>query len=147
MTKQSVFIDVICLSCSSVKYSKEDCWHDWLSWVWEAWRCFMHAGGSWEQDRQHSLKSTTQPLLKKMCFLGWVRWFKCWSQPKQVVKKGNYEKKIWIHAFFCGQLHSHWIFLNPVLDFDCDFWHASHVSRLPPILRPPVTPWLADSEL
>lgn len=133
MTEQSVFIDGICLSCSSVKYSKEDCWHDWLSWVWEAWRCFMHAGGSWEQDLQHSLKSTTQPLLKKMCFLGWVRWFKCWLQSKKVVKKSKLLKKksefmlfLWTAAFPLDIFKpSPWFWLWFLTCFSC-FPTSSH---------------------
>lgn len=38
------------------------------------------------------------------------------SKKSKLLKKKNQNS-----CFFCGQLRSHWIFLNPVLDFDCDF--------------------------
>lgn len=112
-----------------MKYSEKGCWCDWPSWVLEDCWCFTHAGGSWEQDRQHSLKSTTQPLLKKMCFLGWVRCFKCKLQ-SQIKDSSCKKKKEIIEKHLvestCIQTQSHWIFLYTV--FDCDFWHAALVS-------------------
>lgn len=40
---------------------------------------------------------------------------------KEGSKKKEIMKKNLNSRFFCEQLHPHWIFLNPVLDFDCDF--------------------------
>lgn len=37
------------------------------------------------------------------------------SKKKEIIKRKSE------FLLFCGQLHSHWIFLNTVLDFDCDF--------------------------
>lgn len=36
------------------------------------------------------------------------------------IKEGSKKRKSEF-TLFCEQLYSHWIFLNTVLDFDCDF--------------------------